>query len=242
MGEANAAPDEKEGQAGESEKPVENLASLRGLADVGQETEGKLDQDTPERATLGVNVHEELGGMATLSHSLHGSGRSECARVGDGKNGNGNDGVEDRRQNLDAGILDSQDERRGLGVGATGVEETRVIAANDNSDDEQVDNVEESDTPEDLLASSRDGASGVGGLGSGKANHLSTTEGESGDDKDGAEALEAGESAGVVPVLDSEISLVTDTTAVDDDTEDDEADTGNDLDDGKNELDCKTAG
>lgn len=49
-------------------------------------------------------------------------------------------------------------------------------------------------------------------------------------DENSAETLEVGESTGVVPVLGTEVALITDTTAVDDDAEDDEAQTSSDLD------------
>jgi hypothetical protein len=49
-------------------------------------------------------------------------------------------------------------------------------------------------------------------------------------DKDSTETLEISESTGVVPVLGTEVTLITDTTAVDDDAEDDEAQTSSDFD------------
>lgn len=57
-------------------------------------------------------------------------------------------------------------------------------------------------------------------------------------DEDGTEALEVGESTGVVPVLDSQVALVADTTAVDDDTQNDESQTSSNLDGGQDEFDC----
>jgi hypothetical protein len=237
VGKANAAPDKEESKTGKSEKPVEDGTALLGLANVGQETESKLDKDTPERTTLVVNVSQELGGVAALSHGLHGSGRTESARVGDRQDGDGDDSVEDGGKDLDLGVLNGQHEGRGLGVGTRGTEETGIIAAENDSDNEEVDDVEDSDTPEDLLGGSGDGSAGIGRLSGGETNHLSTTESESSNDEDGTETLEVGESTGIVPVLDTEVALVADTTAVDDDTEDDETDTSNDLDDGKNELD-----
>jgi hypothetical protein len=57
-------------------------------------------------------------------------------------------------------------------------------------------------------------------------------------DEDGTETLEIGKGTGVVPVLDSEVALVADTTTVDDDTQNDESQTSSDLDGGQNEFDC----
>lgn len=45
------------------------------------------------------------------SKSLDRASRAICARVGDTHDGDQNNGVEDRRQNLDAGELDGNDER-----------------------------------------------------------------------------------------------------------------------------------
>jgi hypothetical protein len=59
-----------------------------------------------------------------------------------------------------------------------------------------------------------------------------------GNGEDSAEALEVGESTRVVPVLGTEVALITDTTTVDDDTEDDESQASADLDGGQDEFDC----
>jgi hypothetical protein len=56
-------------------------------------------------------------------------------------------------------------------------------------------------------------------------------------DEDGAEALEVGKGTRVVPVLDSEVALIADTTTVDDDTENNESQTSSDLDGGQDEFD-----
>lgn len=237
MGKANATPNEEESEARKGEKPVEDGTTLGRLANVGEEAESKLDEHTPERATLAVNVGQELRGVAALSHSLHGSGGTESARVGDGQDGDGDDSIEDGGKDLDTSILDGQDEWRGLCVGTGSTEKTLIIAAENDSDDEEVDNVEDCDTPEDLLGGGGNGLAGIRRLGSGETNHLSTTKSEGSDNEDGAETLEVGKSTRVVPVFDAEVTLVADTATVDDDTEDDETNTGKDLDDGENEFD-----
>lgn len=236
MGKADGTPDEQETKTGKGKEPAEDLTTLRSSANVGKEAEGDLESDTVERATSGIDVLEEVGSHVALSHSLDGSGGTESARVGDGEDGNSDDSVHNTGENLDTSILDSENEGRGLGVGTTGTQETGVVGREDKTDDEQVENIEDGNSPEDLLASHGDRTAGIGRLSSSQTNHLSTTEGEGSDNEDSAETLEAGESTRVVPVLNTDVALVTDTTAVDDNTEDDEANTGADLDDGENKL------
>lgn len=236
MGKADGTPDEQETKTGKSKEPAEDLTTLRSSANVGKEAEGDLESDTVERATSGIDVLEEVGSHVALRHSLDGAGGTESARVGDREDGNSDNSVHNAGEDLDTGILDSENEGRGLGVGTAGTQETRVVGGEDKTDDEQVENVEDGNSPEDLLASHGDRTAGIGRLSSSQTNHLSTTEGEGSDNEDGAETLEAGESTRVVPVLNTDVALVTDTTAVDDNTEDDEANTGADLDDGENKL------
>lgn len=241
VSQADATPDEEEAETSKSQEPAEDLTTAGGSADVGKETEGNLEEDTVQGATLRVDVLEEGGGHVALSHSLNGSGRAESARVGDTEDGDGDDSVHDAGEDLDTGILDSKNEGRGLGVGTAGSHETRVVGGEDETDDEQVQDVEDGNSPEDLLASHGDRLAGVGRLGSGQTNHLSTTEGEGSNDEDTAETLEVGESTGVVPVLGANVSLVAGTTTVDDNTEDDETNTGADLDDTEDEFDFSVA-
>jgi len=178
VSEADGAPNEEERKTGQSQKPVKDGTALLGLSDISQQTESKLNDDTVDGTTLAINVVQELGGMATHGHSLHGTGGTKGTRVGDGQDGDGDDGVEDGGQNLDACILNGEDERRGLCVGARGTEETLIIRTENGSNDEEVDDVEESNTPKDLLGSSGDRLSGVSSLSGGEANHFSTTKGK----------------------------------------------------------------
>lgn len=111
MSEADSAPDEEEGETRKSKKPVENGAALGGLSDVGQKTESELNDNTVDGTSLVVDVVQELRGMATHGHSLHGTGRSEGTGVCDRQDRDGDDGVEDGGQDLDAGILNGKNER-----------------------------------------------------------------------------------------------------------------------------------
>ncbi|CAG9989383.1 unnamed protein product [Clonostachys byssicola] len=237
MGQADGSPDQQVGETSESQEPAEDITALAGLANEGQETECELDENAPEGTTLGVDVGEEPGGHTALGHGLHGAGRSEGAGVGDTEDGDGDDGVEDGGEDLDASVLDGKDEGGGLGVGTAGAQQTGVVRGEDEAEDEEVDDVEQGNSEEDLLASLGDGLAGSGRLSSGETNHLSTTEGEGGNDEDGAESSEAvAESARLDPVLAADVALVAGAAAVDDDTEDHEANAGEDLDEGEDEL------
>jgi hypothetical protein len=84
-----------------------------------------------------------------------------------------------------------------------------------------------------LLGSSRKRPGRIGSLSSGETRKLSTTEGKCSSDEDGAEAFEAvAERARVMPVPCSNVATVIgrDTTASIDNTEEDEASAGKDLD------------
>lgn len=81
----------------------------------------------------------------------------------------------------------------------------------------------------------------ISGLSSGKTDKLSTTESKGSVDEDRAESFEAIlERARIVPVVGTEVSAVgfrVDTSAVNNDSKNDETDDRCDFDDTKNELD-----
>lgn len=134
--------------------------------------------------------------------SLNCASRAVSAGVGDTHDGNQNDGVEDRRQNLDTGKFDGNDERRGARRATlSGVK--RAVGRHVQSNEEQVDNVEDEDTPDDLLRGPWDLLYGVLRLGGSKTDKLGTGVSESGGDEHAAEAVEAIEEGGVgcVPVF-----------------------------------------
>lgn len=238
MSGADGAPNEEVGQARQGKQPCEDGALFCGLANERQEAECDLNDDTPDRTTAAVDIGEELGSHTSLGHGLHRTGGAKCARVGDRDDGQGDDGVEDGGKNFDTSILDSQDERTGLGVGTAGAQQSLVVRSDDESKDKEIDNVEEEDTPEDLLSGARDRLPWVGGLGSSKTNKFGSAKRESSSNENRAEAVEAvSEGTGLVPVLGAQVSLVADPAAVDDNTEDNEANTSANLDHGKDEFD-----
>ena len=89
---------------------------------------------------------------------------------------------------------------------------------NEQSNNGKGDDVEESDTPENLLNSRGEGLAGIGGFGSGQANQLGSSESESCRNKHTTEALEPViEGSGVVPVCASYVSTLWSTPTVNDD-------------------------
>lgn len=108
-----------------------------------------------------VDVGEELRSHTTLSQRLHRASRAESARVGHADDGDGDDGVEDRRQSDDTSIRNGQDERRVSGVGRRRQGETRILRRQDKAQDEEIDDIEEKDSEKDLLSGEGDGFSRI---------------------------------------------------------------------------------
>lgn len=243
VGVADTSPDEQGTNTGQGKEPVEdNTTSAGGLVDESKETKGDLQEDTPKGAAGLVDVGKEIGSHAARSESLNSTSGAESSGVGDTDDGEGDDSIHDRGQTTDTGILDGDDEGGSLGVGTGGTEQVVGIAGDDQADDEGGQEVEDHDTPEDLLGGLGEGLGGVGGFGSSETSKLRSTESKSCGREDGAEALEGGEGTGVVPVVSSDVSTLGGTTAVDHDSEDDETDDGNDLDETENEFNYKEDG
>lgn len=237
----NAAPGEEVAETRKSEKPVEELVTnIRSFVDECEKRETKLESHGGERAAFAVDVSKEFGGHALRGKSLESTRRAKGAGVGNGENGNRNDGVHDGGETLDAGVLDCNDEGRGFGVGAGGAEQELRVRGHDETDHEQIYDVEEEDTPEHLPGCLGKGLRGIGGLGRSQTSQFSAAESESSIHEHGAEALEAiRESTGVVPVASTNVSarIAFHSTAVINDGEEDKARASEDLDDAKDELD-----
>lgn len=240
VGKVDATPDEEVGKTGKRQEPGEENVAGGCQVDKGKKTHGHLKDGGGNGTTLLVDVGEELGSHATSSKSLKGAGRGEGGAVGDTDDGNCDHSIEDGGENLDTSEADSNDEGRVLRMGTVGVEKVRVASGNNETQDEEADDVEESDTPEDLLDSLRKSFSGIGGFSSCETDQLSTTEGERGGNEDTAEALKAiAEGLPILPVLYTDVatSIGGNTTNIDNNAENDETNTRHDLDDGENEFD-----
>lgn len=106
--------------------------------------------------------------------SLHRASRAERAGIGDTENGNHDDSIEDRREDLDASELNSDDERRVTRFRAFAVVRITVVWY-DQSDEEEVDDVEDSNTPDDLSGSPWDLLLRISSFGSSKSSELSSS-------------------------------------------------------------------
>ena len=140
--------------------------------------------------------------------------------------------------------MERQNEGRVSGVTTGGLGEVLVVGGDDEAEEEERDHVEEGDTPEHLLGGLGDRLSWVGGFCCGETHQLSSTEGKGGSDEHGAETLEAvAECTWLVPVVGADVASVVsgNSTAVDDNTEEDETDNCSHLDQAKNELDLTIA-
>jgi hypothetical protein len=219
VGEADTGVDEENGKTGQGEEPVEDHTSALCQVDESQATEQQLQDDHVDGAAFLVDLSQELGshacdlwlasqrtwdscgGLTICSKSLDCASRAVSAGVGNAHDCDQDDGVEDRRQDLDTCKLDGNDERRSTrSATLSGVQ--RAVRRHVQSNEEQVDNVKDGDTPDDLFRGLRDLLDGVLRLRCGETDQFGTSVSEGGVDKDAAEAVEAVQEGGVrcVPV------------------------------------------
>lgn len=119
----------------------------------------------------------------------------------------------------------------------TGRSQIRVVVWDDETDQEQRDDVENEDSPKDLLCGLWQGLSRVRCLGGGETDELCAGEGESCVDKDGTQTVETVvERTWLVPGVCSKVDTGRRATDIDDDGENDESNDGNNLDRGEDEF------
>jgi hypothetical protein len=196
MGDGDTAKDEERGETGEGKKPIEDVSTGWRQVDECQTSEEELEKCDHKRTTLLVNVCEELGTHTMLGKSLEGTGGSKCARVGDAHHRDQDHGVEDGWENLDAGKLNGNDEWR-VTTGRPFTVVERAIGWDNESNKEQVNNVEDADTPHNLLGGLGNLLSWVFSLGGGETSQFGTTKSERSSDEDRAESVEAVKESGV---------------------------------------------
>lgn len=158
--------------------------------------------------------------MALLGKGGEGAAAGVDGGVADGEDGDEDDGVHDAGEAGDGCVADGDHEGRGVGVGAAGSEEARVIVGNEETGDRERDHVEEQDAPEDLLDGFGELDARVSGLGCCETDELGAGEGEGGGDEDAAQALEAVvKSTRLVPGASAQVASVVggDAAAVDND-------------------------
>jgi hypothetical protein len=227
VGKTDTTVDEENGKTGQGEKPIENYAAVLCQVDERQATEQQLQDDHVDGATLLVDLSQEFGGHACnlwlasqrawdscgghtiCSKSLDCASRAVSAGVGNAHDRNQDNGVEDRRQDLNTGKLDGDDERRSTRSATSSVVQ-RAVRRHVQSDEEQVDDVEDEDTVDHLFRGLRDLLDRVLRLCCGKTDQFGTGVGEGGVDEDAAEAVEAIQEGGVrcVPVPSCQLSPI----------------------------------
>lgn len=136
-----------------------------------------MEEGDNERTTLLVNIGEDLGTHTVLCKSLESTGGGECAGVGNRHDRDQDDGIEDGWEDLDAGELNGDDEWR-VTTGRSLASVERRVGWDDKSDEEEVDNIEDADTPDDLLGSLGYFFAWVLSLGSCETSQFSSTESE----------------------------------------------------------------
>lgn len=258
--ETDGAPSEDGRQTGEREQPVQGETSsvLATSNNVAEETHRRGNTNGGEGAALAINVGKEARCLSLLSERGQGAGRAIDGGVANRENSNENNAVHNGWEDLDSSIINGDNEWRGLGIFAAGSEESLITIWNQQTDNGQGHDVEETDTPEDLLDGSWQGLAGVVGLSGSQADQLGTGERESGSDEHAAQALESGMErsrrdsytyVGLLfvssitgldciraPVSPTNVAALRTATTVEDYAKDDETNNGSDLDDGKDEL------
>lgn len=184
MRETDAAPGEDRGEARKRQHPVESGSLLAGSSEEGEKTNDRGESYGHDWATFAIDVPKNLGRLILIRER----GESTCAAidggVADGKHGNHDDSVEDRRQTADSGIHNGNDEWRGPGVGGRAADESPVVVWHQKSNKCQGDDVEQCDPPEDLLDGGRKRLPGICGLGRSEANELGSCKSKGSVDED----------------------------------------------------------
>ena len=127
MGETDTAVDEENRKTGQGEEPVEDVSTTWCQVDECKTSEEQLNDNDVDGTSLLVDVRHELRSHAydkvslcrsntahlsptVRSQSLNCSGGAESTRVCNTHDGDKDDSVEDRWEDLDASKLDRNDE------------------------------------------------------------------------------------------------------------------------------------
>lgn len=192
VGQADGTPGEQGGETRKSKEPVEDDGTLSVQVDIGEGTKENDDADGGEGATTSVNVAEELGSIALLGQGSQSSGTTVHGRNTNGQDGDEDYNVHEVIEALETGIFTHKDERRGLGIGVSALgEQGRIVSVDEEADKEEAEDIEEGNSPEYLLDSTRERPGRVVGLGSSETDEFGSGERKGSRDKNGAEALEA---------------------------------------------------
>lgn len=93
---------------------------------------------------------EDLGHLTLDRKGVHGTRRCVEVRVSSRPGRDKDNGVDDGRQDLDLGVVNGNDPRRGSGGTRLGVEETVVVVRDQDRDEEDTQDIEDDETEENL--------------------------------------------------------------------------------------------
>ena len=191
MCETDGSPSEECSETRQCEEPVEDCGRVCAKSDVGNETAEENRDSREQRTTCTIDVVEDAWGIALLSEGSESTRSSIDTTVSDRDDRDENNEVQEGIESNKTSILGGNDEGGGSGVDkGLGAEEAGVGGGDEETHEEKTDNVEDCDSPEDLLNCSRKVVCWVLRLCGGQSNQLGSGEGESCCHKNRADSLE----------------------------------------------------
>lgn len=198
VGEADAAPGEESSQTGKRLEPVESDRSTGIQSHESKRGPCEDEDGGPQRSASTVDVREEARGVTLFSERTQCTGSAVDTRETDGDDRHHDDDVGEVGKADDTSAISDDDKRRRFNVNKSAVSHELWVGVLDKQTHEsQRQDVEQGDTPEDLLDRGGKRSCWVLGLGSSEADEFSSREGESSGNEDSTEANKIGECARV---------------------------------------------
>jgi len=168
MRQANRTPGKQRGQPRQRQQPIKHRRTIRIQVDIGQRAKRKQHRHRQERPTRAINIRKDLGRVPLLRKRRERARAAVHSRDADREHRDEDDDVHERVEALEVGVLADQDKGRGVDVGiGVRAEQVGVVVRDQQADEEQAEDVEERDTPKDLLDGAGEGLEGVLGFGGG---------------------------------------------------------------------------
>lgn len=206
MDEADTAPDQECTDTRQVDDVVISLGSTSGNVHHGQSTECVGQHNSPYRYALLVDVAEDTGRLAGLSHVQDSTGTNVDGRIDSGQTGDENEGVDEISAVFHASIYKSNSHGTLESLALATVSQSWCIGWASDAEEQRRPHVDEDDAPKDLTDSLRNGSSRVSRFGSSDSDRLDTSVESRAEDKDGGNTTEsiAIECAGVIPVMETQ--------------------------------------
>lgn len=176
VAETDRSPGEQRSQTRKSLQPGEDGASVSVHTEITQEADQDDGGDGRKGTARLVNVCKELGSETLLGESNKSSATTVHTRHTDRQDGNQDDDVHERIVTLETGVGDGDDKGRGARVIAASVQQSLVGGVDKKTNEEKTNNVEEGDSPKDLLDGAGEGLGGVLGFSGSETNKFGTAE------------------------------------------------------------------